>query len=169
MQGPTEETVLPAAIMKSSTQAVMKLGGFQSRQELMDSRPSSRSKAVRQSVDSVPNKALPKVFEPYDPIPGKVPRHVAIERLRRKYESVNLNELLDHSTIDMDKRGEKCLEVVNFCMDDFSGIEEYFGLPDALVAGKGLKYHKGKWRFKSFAGLEYKNYIVKGKWSRSGE
>jgi len=66
------------------------------------------------------------VFEPYDPIPGKVPRNVAIERLRRKYDSVDLNELLDRSPIDMDKRGEKCLEVIHYAADDFSGIDEHF-------------------------------------------
>ena len=36
----------------------------------------------------------PKVMEPYDPIPGRVPRKVAIDRKRKEFASFNLEELL---------------------------------------------------------------------------
>ncbi len=36
----------------------------------------------------------PKVLEPYDPIPGRVPRKVAIDRRKKEYASFNLEELL---------------------------------------------------------------------------
>ena len=35
----------------------------------------------------------PKVLEPYDPIPGRVPRKVAIDRKKKEYSSFNLEEL----------------------------------------------------------------------------
>ena len=36
----------------------------------------------------------PKVMEPYDPIPGRVPRKVAIDRKKKEFASFNLEELL---------------------------------------------------------------------------
>lgn len=36
----------------------------------------------------------PKVMEPYDPIPGRVPRKVAIDRKRKEFASFSLEELL---------------------------------------------------------------------------
>ena len=69
----------------------------------------------------------------------------------------------------MDKRGEKCFEVVHYDMDDFSSIADRFNQPNTVVAGKGLKYHKGKWRFKSLAVNGFQNDIIRGKWNRTGE
>lgn len=161
--------MLPNGIVRVSTQAVIKLAALANNQAALESRPSSRSRQPRLSVESGPSKAVPKVFEPFDPIPGRVPRHVAIERVRRKFESVDLNQLLDSSPIDMDKRGERCLEVINYSMEDFSGLEWHFQQSDTFVAAKGLKYHKGKWRFKSATAESITDFKVKGKWTRSGE
>jgi hypothetical protein len=36
----------------------------------------------------------PKVLEPYDPIPGRVPRKVAIDRKKKEYASFDIEELL---------------------------------------------------------------------------
>jgi len=36
----------------------------------------------------------PKVLEPYDPIPGRVPRKVAIERKKKEYQSFNIEDLI---------------------------------------------------------------------------
>ena len=36
----------------------------------------------------------PKVMEPYEPIPGRVPRKVAIDRKRKEYASFNIEHLL---------------------------------------------------------------------------
>lgn len=33
-------------------------------------------------------------MEPYDPIPGRVPRKVAIDRKKKEYASFNIEELL---------------------------------------------------------------------------
>lgn len=35
----------------------------------------------------------PKVMEPYEPIPGRVPRKVAIDRKKKEYASYNLEQL----------------------------------------------------------------------------
>jgi dynein heavy chain len=39
-------------------------------------------------------------MEPYDPIPGRVPRKVAIERKKKEYASFDINELLHDNRID---------------------------------------------------------------------
>lgn len=36
----------------------------------------------------------PKVMEPFDPIPGRVPRKVAIDRLKKEYASFDIEQLL---------------------------------------------------------------------------
>jgi dynein heavy chain len=36
----------------------------------------------------------PKVMEPYDPIPGRVPRKVAIDRRKKEYASFSIEQLL---------------------------------------------------------------------------
>lgn len=37
----------------------------------------------------------PKVMEPNDPIPGRVPRKVAIDRKKKEYASFDLNVLMN--------------------------------------------------------------------------
>jgi dynein heavy chain len=41
----------------------------------------------------------PKVLEPYDPIPGRVPRKVAIDRKKKEYASYNIEELISSEVI----------------------------------------------------------------------
>ena len=36
----------------------------------------------------------PKVMEPFEPIPGRVPRKVAIDRKRKEYASYSIEKLL---------------------------------------------------------------------------
>ncbi len=45
-------------------------------------------------------KVEPKVMEPYDPIPGRVPRKVAIDRKKKEYASFDLNKMMFENNID---------------------------------------------------------------------
>ena len=36
----------------------------------------------------------PKVMEPFEPIPGRVPRKVAIDRMKKEYASFDIEQLL---------------------------------------------------------------------------
>lgn len=38
-------------------------------------------------------------MEPYEPIPGRVPRKVAIDRKKKDYSSYNIEELIESSPI----------------------------------------------------------------------
>jgi hypothetical protein len=38
----------------------------------------------------------PKILEPYVPIPGRVPRKVAIDRKKKEYASFRIEDLLVH-------------------------------------------------------------------------
>ncbi len=44
---------------------------------------------IKQSVTTVD----PKVTEPYDPIPGRVPRKVAIDRKKKEYANFDIEQL----------------------------------------------------------------------------
>ena len=46
--------------------------------------------SIKQQVTTVD----PKVTEPYDPIPGRVPRKVAIDRKKKEYANFDIEELL---------------------------------------------------------------------------
>lgn len=39
-------------------------------------------------------------MEPYDPIPGRVPRKVAIDRKKKEYASFNIEQLLTQNNIE---------------------------------------------------------------------
>ena len=43
--------------------------------------------------------AEPKVMEPYVPIPGRVPRKVELDRLKKEYKAFNITELLEAEVI----------------------------------------------------------------------
>lgn len=43
----------------------------------------------------------PKVMEPYDPIPGRVPRKVAIDRKKKEYASFDIEQLLLDEGLDL--------------------------------------------------------------------
>jgi dynein heavy chain len=45
-------------------------------------------------VNQIVTSVEPKVMEPYDPIPGRVPRKVAIERKRKEFKNISLEEVL---------------------------------------------------------------------------
>jgi len=49
----------------------------------------------------------PKVLEPFEPIPGRVPRKVAIDRKKKEYSSFNLEQLLKYENIDFNKQDPK--------------------------------------------------------------
>lgn len=38
----------------------------------------------------------PKILEPYVPIPGRVPRKVALDRKKKEYASFHIEDLLTH-------------------------------------------------------------------------
>lgn len=70
----------------------------------------------------------PKVMEPYDPIPGRVPRKVAIDRKKKEYSSYNLEELLAMEDINFNEKGHpsswlplELFDDTNY--DDFSNEE----------------------------------------------
>lgn len=44
-------------------------------------------------------------MEPYDPIPGRVPRKVAIDRKKKEYSTYNLEELLSLDDINFNETG----------------------------------------------------------------
>ena len=63
-------------------------------------------------------------MEPYDPIPGRVPRKVAIDRRKKEYASFSIEELLSETGIDFaEKRKESWLPLHYFddsLFDDYS-------------------------------------------------
>ncbi|EGR27865.1 hypothetical protein IMG5_187090 [Ichthyophthirius multifiliis] len=48
----------------------------------------------------------PKIMEPFDPIPGRVPRKVAIDRQKKQYHSFNIEQLLQMEGIDFNRKDE---------------------------------------------------------------
>jgi dynein heavy chain, axonemal len=67
-------------------------------------------------------------MEPYDPIPGRVPRKVAIDRKKKEYSSYNLEELLAMEDINFNEKGHQSswlpLELFDDTnYDDFSNEE----------------------------------------------
>jgi hypothetical protein len=49
----------------------------------------------------------------------------------------------------MEQRGSGCFEVIHYASDDFSMTAFELEQDNVLIEGKGLCFHKGKWRFKS--------------------
>jgi dynein heavy chain, axonemal len=43
-------------------------------------------------------------MEPYDPIPGQLPRKVAIDRRKKEFLSYSLEELLSYVGVDFNKK-----------------------------------------------------------------
>lgn len=67
-------------------------------------------------------------MEPYDPIPGQVPRKVAIDRKKKEFMSYQLEDLMAFLNIDLNKRDVQCewlpLEIFDdTTFDDNSAIE----------------------------------------------
>ena len=63
-------------------------------------------------------------MQPYDPIPGRVPRKVAIDRKKKEYASFNLSELFSSRRINfIEDTKESWLSLYYFddnTFDDFS-------------------------------------------------
>ena len=51
----------------------------------------------------------PKVMEPYVPIPGRPPRKVVIDRLKKQYSSFDIEDLLKELNVDF-RNPKKCTE-----------------------------------------------------------
>lgn len=47
-------------------------------------------------------------MEPYDPIPGQVPRKVAIDRKKKQYMSYHLEDLMKYLNVDFNKTDPQC-------------------------------------------------------------
>mmetsp|Transcript_26004 Transcript_26004/g.4450 ORF Transcript_26004/g.4450 Transcript_26004/m.4450 type:complete len:98 (-) Transcript_26004:3-296(-) len=56
----------------------------------------------------------PKVFEPFAPIPGRAPRKVVIDRKKKRYASIDIEELLREFGVDYGKASEAWLDLVSF-------------------------------------------------------
>jgi hypothetical protein len=56
----------------------------------------------------------PLVKEPFEPIPGKVPRRVAIDRKKKEYQSYHLNALFKEAGIEFKKRADDWLQLTLF-------------------------------------------------------
>ncbi|KAH7827931.1 dynein haevy chain 8, inner dynein arm 4 [Monocercomonoides exilis] len=66
-------------------------------------KPVQRSRQARQDefIKSFPPEVLePKVFAEYNPAPGKIPRHVYIEKAKKRYLSMDIEQLLRTLGID---------------------------------------------------------------------
>jgi dynein heavy chain len=62
-------------------------------------------------------------MEPYDPLPGRVPRKVAIDRKKKEYASFNLNQLFEQARINfVEKTKESWLPLHFF---DDSTFDDY--------------------------------------------
>jgi len=97
----------------------------------------------------------PKVMEPYDPIPGRVPRKVAIDRKKKEYASYDVEELLIQEGVDYNSKLNEHvnwleLELFDDCtFDDYSNqywidkskSESQF---NHALTGKGLHYDENK-------------------------
>lgn len=64
-------------------------------------------------------------MEPYDPVPGRVPRKVAIDRKKKEYASFDINQLLAENSINFEgnNRREGWLPLEYFddnTFDDFT-------------------------------------------------
>lgn len=90
----------------------------------------------------------PKVMEPYEPIPGRVPRKVAIDRKKKEYASYNLEQLFAENSIDFNNINKNVewlpLELFDdTTYDDYSNEEWIKKKSDEdgrqrLITGKGL-------------------------------
>ncbi|KAL4427402.1 hypothetical protein ABPG74_009674 [Tetrahymena malaccensis] len=99
----------------------------------------------------------PKVMEPFDPIPGRVPRKVAIDRKKKEYASFDIEQLLQIEGIDFNKQGDQAewlpLDLFDDnTFDDYQGREWVDRLQDEdgnsrIMIGKGLKYDSEQQKF----------------------
>lgn len=57
-----------------------------------------------ENANNIVSTVDPRVWEPYDAVPGLVPRNVAIDRRRKEYASYSLEELMEFVGIDFNKK-----------------------------------------------------------------
>jgi dynein heavy chain len=105
-------------------------------------------------------------MEPYDPVPGRVPRKVAIDRKKKEYASFNIEQLLLNKNIDFNhtKRREGWLKLEYFddnTFDDFTDEDWISRKVDEegvkrKLSGKGLRNIEGTFEYRP---LEVLNYI----------
>ena len=94
-------------------------------------------------------------MEPFEPIPGRVPRKVAIDRLKKEYASFNIDELLLKEGIYYDKPpgSEAWLTLELFddnTFDDYSNEEWIAKAQDShhvmkYIPGKAFNREETKW------------------------
>ena len=120
----------------------------------------------------------PKVMEPFDPVPGQVPRRVAIDRKIKEYAQYDIEELLLNLGIDYNQQNESAswlpLELfddTNF--DDYSN-EDWLKKGNqkdgsfAVIAGKGLyediDEERFRWRDLYIKGYEPEDELFIAYW-----
>lgn len=122
----------------------------------------------------------PKVLEPYDTIPGRVPRKVAIDRKKKEYASFFIEDLLIHEDIDFNVPDPECdwldLELFDdLTFDDYENSEWIAKKTDEenqsrILRGKALfKDENGVFLWKDFIVDTYNSKIERfvGRWKDS--
>ncbi|KAL4440889.1 hypothetical protein ABPG74_009302 [Tetrahymena malaccensis] len=83
---------------------------FSDERDILRSRMQSRNeqrKVLRENAKIV-SSVNPKVMEPYDPIPGQVPRKVAIDRKKKQFASYQLEDLMLYLNVDFNQPDTQC-------------------------------------------------------------
>jgi len=62
----------------------------------------------------------PKVFEPYEPIPGRAPRKVVIDRKKKQYASLDVSNLLKGVDVNYSQSSDAWLPLEPFDDSEFS-------------------------------------------------
>ncbi|CAK83095.1 unnamed protein product (macronuclear) [Paramecium tetraurelia] len=112
----------------------------------------------------------PKVILPYDPIPGEVPRKVAIDRKRKEFRSLDFNRLLQEAGIEFKQKDQSVewlkLEYFDDTTFDDNSNEDWIrreedeeGIKHPLL---GLGLRGDEYQYMEI--LEYKDDKFIGKW-----
>lgn len=119
-------------------------------------------------------------MEPYDPVPGRVPRKVAIDRKKKEYASFNIPQLLLDRHIDFNqaRRREGWLPLEYFdnnTFDDFTDEDWIARKVDEegvkrKLAGKGLRKVDGQYEYEPLEVLSYNpnSNLYEIKWASDG-
>ena len=67
----------------------------------------------------------PKVTEPYDPIPGRVPRKVAIDRKKKEYANYDVEELLLQEGVDYNDDSNNFVDWLELELFDDNTYDDY--------------------------------------------
>ena len=119
-------------------------------------------------------------MEPYDPVPGRVPRKVAIDRKKKEYASFNIPQLLldHHIDFNQPKRVEAWLPLEYFddnTFDDFTDDDWIARKIDEegakrKLAGKGLRQVHGEYEYEALEVLSFNRArnLYEIKWASDG-